>query len=301
MSCNKALFIGNSGIGDHMCYIGIVRDLAKKYDVVVVGCTNASYDQVKQFYKEKNIFIYKFEDHHMTLNSYYFTMTRLIGVFDLYAVGHYGGISFNQMTYIKVKQTGEKIMAIYDFPYSYYDDLGYPRIVTDKLLRNIDFICPKETIQKYDELKKYGNYAVIHEESSNADLDIVGREHIDIDKMLCIDINKNRYQKGHKYYDIADKFVNLHCILEYRELLENAKEIYLIDSCLHALSLLVDLKATKKVCYTKQTDFYYAMDKYEYKQVYYHNQRIDKKIVVDENYNGNRMNKRMQTHGIPNN
>jgi len=70
---------------------------------------------------------------------------------------------------------------------------------------------------------------------------------LNLDRELVLNIGRNLYPKGHKYYSMAQHFVGrpLHC---YINSLERAEELHLIESSLACLAIHLDLSNVKKKC-----------------------------------------------------
>lgn len=85
-------------------------------------------------------------------------------------------------------------------------------------------------------------YILTHQKSIylNKELDI----NKDFSNLLIIDINKNLYSKGDENYEICQKFINLP-LLYYKDLIENADELHLIDSSLYCFSNILNLDKVK--------------------------------------------------------
>jgi hypothetical protein len=100
-------------------------------------------------------------------------------------------------------------------------------------------------------------YVVIHKNCSLGimfELDEIVKN-IDINQTLVINIDKNIYEKGHKYYEISEKCV-LRPILYYVDLIENSCMNILSDSCLFCLALQLNIKT--------KNNYYIGRGKYDY-------------------------------------
>ena len=138
----------------------------------------------------------------------------------------------------------DKNPIIYDFPFSFYDDMKIPR----EFRTSYFYIAPyKESLELYNEIIKVSKeYIVIHQKSSQKKIDIFKSLNTDI---LILDINENHYDKKHKFYYVADLVVNKP-MLFYKELIEGAKELYCIESSFYCYASHLDLsKVEKKICY----------------------------------------------------
>lgn len=246
---DDAFFLCNMGIGDMIVTAGIIEYLTTKYNSVTVVC-RPEHERFLSCFHEGNNKIKPFPYKEEFKSSCGWTFPReLTDIFntsmDIYAIGHYS-------------QSGK----IDIFPTSYYDDIKLPI----KYIHNIHFTTPNYIMNYYDELKSYGEYIVVHQIGSTCKLDLIDKYNINIEKTLTIDVNKNLYKIGHRFYNIANKFINLYNPLWYITLLENASELYLVDSCIHALAAYLSdtSKAKRKVCISRATLFTYAQTGFEY-------------------------------------
>ena len=263
---NKAFVIANTGLGDSIAISGLVRYLATKYEIVFVTCIIEFYEQIKLFYTEKNIIVYPLNTGKYNMEPYEFTkiMLQLKNVYDLYPVGNYNSTFIDNDNYIKKTFQGETKKIISNYPKSYYEDAGVP---TEYMSEYFKVNYPENILNIYEDLfRNYSEYRVVHIHGSNARVNPEEWKHYDPNNMLTINLNKNIYPRDHKYYDICEKFVNFPSIIYYAKLLENATELFLIDSCIHALALLVNInKARVRFCYKRESRFEYGIpDKFRY-------------------------------------
>jgi mRNA-degrading endonuclease HigB of HigAB toxin-antitoxin module len=264
--CKKyAIVIGNDGLGDMISYYGIVKYLSSMYKVVLVACETRNYDNMKYLYEHDNIKLYVFNNVISTnLYEFYQCMMKNKDFYDVYPLGNYGAIRLDLKKYTKTLPNNITKKIIHDYPISYYEDANMP---IEYLTEYFSFTYPKEILDIYDELfQNYDKYIVFHQKGSNVPLiDFVSYQKIDINNVLTIDVNQNLYKSDHKFFNIAQKFVNLPSIIFYSKLLESASSLYLIDSCLHALALIIDVsKANPKICYQRESRFNYGFKKFDY-------------------------------------
>lgn len=263
---STAIVICNDGIGDKITIIGLVNFLGKKYKHVIIACQHKTRNALKHFYAGENIILYPIKD---TEFYEFYHLMKSVNMYDVFACGNYGANVIHIDNYTKLMSDGEQRKIISNYPCSYYEDCGIP------ISTMTEYFCvsyPKEIIAIYDTLFSLKEpFQVIHQESSQVNINIIEFCDINIDDMLTIDVNKNLYTKNHKYYNVANLFVNLPSVTYYTKLLETCKNIYIIDSCIHALCLVIDVtKVETKICYVREHRFKYAFNKFKYYQLIFH-------------------------------
>lgn len=264
MTTNQiACVIGNGGLGDVITYVGMINYLATKYKVVLVACMKVYYEQFKYFFNNDKIKLYPINMYDDTTMAQYDIMMRTNTIYDIYAFGHYGSIYIDYFKYFKKRSDGTIVNILYNYPISYYEDVNIPIEYMSKYF-NVSY--PHEMIDLYNELlENYPKYVLVHQIGSTQQFDIISYNQIDINETLTIDINKNLYETGHKYHDIAEKFINFKSVIFYTKLVENASSLYLIDSCIHAIALVVNVnKASPRICYQRERRVKYGFDKFDY-------------------------------------
>lgn len=258
-----ACIIGNGGLGDTLTYVGMVNYITTKYNYVIVACMAVYYDQIKYFFRNNKIKLYPINADDNTTMAQFDLMMRSSPIYDIYAFGHYGSkiIDYNQ--YTKMRMDGTIVNIIYEYPISYYHDVDIPI----KYMTEYYIVCyPNSILSIYSELfDKYPKYSIVHQQSSTKSFDIIAHNRININDELVIDVNTNLYEPGHKYYDIAQKFINLKSVIFYSKLVENASALYVLDSCIHAIALIVNIdKAHTKICYQREPRIRYGFNKFKY-------------------------------------
>ena len=273
MNKKIAHVIGNQGLGDTITYIGMVNYLSCKHDKIFVACIKKFYNQIRLFFTKPNIIVYPIDEVIETnMYDYAKMMKGLRHIYDIYSFGNYDGIRVDNNRYMKLMENGSERKVITNYPTSYYSDVNIP---LDVMTKYFSVVYPTDIMGVYDELlgnSDYQKYRVIHQVGSNARIDIIYLAGLNIEETLTIDVNTNLYPISHKFHNIASKFVNLRSVVYYAKLLENANELYLIDSCIHALALVVDVsKASPRICYKRESRFNYGIpDKFVYSQIVFH-------------------------------
>ena len=222
----KAYVYTHLGLGDHFWMNGSIRLLATCYDEVMVVCKKNNEVAVRQMYSDDPSITFHIIDDDSQLFPFTIKKYHLIDQgFDVYSCGYHTDNP-----------------KIYDFPLSFYDDMKMPRSV-----RTSYFDVP--TFPESKQLCIQGNYILIHQQSSQKQIDIFTAVEKENPNTLILDINENHYPVGHAYNLLAELVVNKP-MLHYKDLIENAKEIHCIESSFYCFCSHLDLsKVEKKVCY----------------------------------------------------
>jgi hypothetical protein len=129
------------------------------------------------------------------------------------------------------------------YPLSFYDNLGVPRSM---LWTPYNMYYSKESIEIHNEVKDI-SYTFIDTLSSTGhvfDANVaVARLRIDTENILTINLHKNIYPIGHRFYDICQKIMRQRLITDYACILENASYLILSDSAMFSLCHLLNIKS----------------------------------------------------------
>lgn len=229
----KCFYFGHQGLGDMMWMNGAVRYLATCYDETTVVVKRNNEAVVRSIYlDDSSIKLFVIND---DADLYPFVVRKEYlesQGYDVYSCG------FHVTT---------KEPSIYEFPYSFYDDLGLPRDVRINYFYVANY---NESIELYNTIKSQVNdYILIHQKSSQKTIDLYTRLQSENPNTLILDINTNHYDKNHIFHDVAQLVVNQPMII-YKELAEHAKEIHCLESSFYCFASHLDLsKVETKVCY----------------------------------------------------
>ncbi len=238
----KAFVLSHLGLGDMINMIGAVRYLSMCYDEIKVVCKRMYVENVKLFYQDDpSIQLYVVtNDYEISVpygcnQDYYDRVTQ---GYDVYRCGYHSRSPIQQV------------------PLSFYDDFQMKRhIRTDYFyLSNIS----EATQLLQNVLNITSNYILIHQSASNQNVDFLKRYNINLDdERLVINPNQNLYPVGHQYYDICQRLLNCPVVM-FVEIMKNAQELYLIDSCFFCLALYLDLSKVKtKMLWSRNGDYSY--------------------------------------------
>ena len=235
----SALFICHVGLGDHIGLIGAIRYLSLQYDEFYVPCLSGNIETVKEFYSD-NPNIKLFVPPIFNLGYRYTvwpTDTTQGECMDI-----------PDGVYTDVFRSGLFTLphnSFDDIPSSFYKDLGL-----DPSIRHSYFYLPKSSDSVWlHSLLKSMPYIFVQTKSSEKITPIVSW---DINKTFTIDPNINQYTPDHKWYQLANKFVN-QPFLHYVDTIKYASEIHTVDSSFYCLSCYLKTDAKVKLCYDRDT------------------------------------------------
>lgn len=223
----NALFLGHQGLGDHILYIGAVRYLSLMYDEFhLVSMHSHNIDNVKSFYADnptikviKTNLCYDFDTFKTFVDISQYSV--------IYTVGAY-------------KKGGNISIAV-------SPDRWYEQLNIDPNIRLSHFFVPNtpESIKLYETINV--PYIFIQQKSSDKLTNLVKW---DINEILTIDPNINLYTHDHKWYALANTFVNKP-FYQYYEIIRHAKQIHMVDSSFYCMAIHLKLDADVKVCYNR--------------------------------------------------
>jgi hypothetical protein len=236
----RAVFLSHMGMGDLINLNGSIRYVSIMYDEVILFTPSQYEDNVKQMFNDLTNIKY------MIVNKDYL----------------YTNLTKDAIE----KSTNTKIDAIYKsgyqidrsknmdrIPLSFYEDMDL-----DIDIMKVFFKIDKEIIKKSEILRKMleekgYEFIFCHLMGGLGDINSydfikTGLDKIK-DKYLVIDIKINRYEKDHKFYDIANLFIGLP-IFQYYDIMKKAKEIHVVNSSFYCLaSRICDNEEQKRICY----------------------------------------------------
>ena len=229
----KAFVYSHLGLGDHFWMNGAVRYLATCYDQILVVVKKNNEATVRSMYADDPSILFQVIDDDSQLHPFSIKKHFLIDQgYNIYSCGYH-----------------TENPNIYDFPYSFYDDMGLAREI-----RTSYFHIPvyQESVDLYNSVKNLTKeYILLHEQSSQKTLDIYSSLNQSIP---ILDINKNHYNKDHIFYEIAELVINKPMIF-YKNLIEAATEVHCLESSFYCFASHLDLsKVEKKICYLPHDD-----------------------------------------------
>jgi hypothetical protein len=244
-----AFHIGDMGLGDHIHQIGAVRYLSTLYDKVIVSCKKNNEKNIKDIYSnDDNIVLYVIESEKDLVPRYgceYNKFKTITNNTTVYMTGcnlpNGGGGPYN---YIAVKPY-EYLNLNFSIFWEYFN-------ISNKT----------ESINLFENVKHL-KYIFVHDMAAHSVNGIVFTLENVTDELL-INPCRNMYNKNHKYFNLAEKFINKP-ILDYVDTIKNANMLILSDSAFFALAINLEIK-TDKCYYTSRWHYYHHIwsDKYIY-------------------------------------
>lgn len=238
----KAFILTHLGLGDNITCMGIVRYFATIYDEIYVVCKKVNEKNVRLFYQDNiKIKLYVIDTTNVDDISTHFGFSTKANAkyiynneeYDLITTGCHGPV-----------QTSCGII-----PFCFYKDVNLDYSIFWDYSYIID---TNESLELYNEIlnNNIKDYIICHNSCSSGKVfkieDIESKRNISRDDILIINIGENIYTPGHKYYEIANKFV-MKPLLHYKDTLINSSEIYISDSSFFCMAILLNIKTDK--CY----------------------------------------------------
>ena len=229
----RAFVYTHLGLGDMYWMNGAVRYLSTAYDEVHVVCKKKYESNAAAMYADDPcIKLFLIDDdvdlHPWPSKRHFFTEQG----FTVYSCGFFA-------------QKPERV--IYELPHSFYDDMGIPREI-----RTSYFHVPRtETAEALADAFKGRPYVLVHQQSSVQTLPVVEKLRAAGETRLIVDLNRNQVDAatdptGHALAELA---VNKP-LVDYTYLMENAEELWMIESSIYCLASHLDLSRVKRrVCF----------------------------------------------------
>lgn len=239
---NTAFVLSHLGLGDCITAIGMVRYLTTCYDKVIVVCFKKNQKNLELFYNDdSDIQIYPVDndsDISPRFGCPYDKFKHITKGMDLFLCGMHC-----------------KNSSITNIPYSFYHDVG----VDESIFWDYFYIPSFPKSQLLYNLIKDQQYIFIHNTSSQGKIFDLQDIKINKDNILVINPCYNMYDQNHKFFKLANNFIN-HVLITYVDLIINANKIFVCDSSFMCLAINLEIITTE--CY------YYARNKTNYEYLY---------------------------------
>lgn len=246
------VILSHTEIGDCINHTPIIRYLSKKYEHVIFvlkdapsirknvpllleDCPNVTFDYVT-----------------VTQPHHYFNIVDFAAHMQKYSADssckvRYGG---------HFKKLAGGSMILDTIPYMFYYDLRVPPAVFWRYMK-----IPRtlESAQLYETVRNQPYYFISPNSSTGSAFSVAQATalfKIDANETLIINSDYNIYSAGHKFYEVAQRFV-MQRVIDYVDTLAHAAGILLSDSCMFCLALHVEIPAGVP-CYFTTRYFNYA-------------------------------------------
>lgn len=223
----KCVVYGHLGMGDMYWINGAVRFLSTIYDEVVVVCKIQNLSNVEMMYNDDPTIKTLPIQHDIPINN-------IIN-------------NLNDHVVIACGVTAGK--GAENYPHSFYEDMDINPTYRIKYFHHAYQGMSEILLDQLDGQP----FILVHENKSSQHFNIV--KNLNPDRQLIINIVNNIYPVGHKFHEIASRFVKLPLSC-YIALLEEAKELHLVESSLACLACHLNLeKVEAKKIYAASDQF----------------------------------------------
>ena len=244
----KAFVLTHLGLGDNITAIGMVRYLSTCYDEVKVVCKTRNRENLELFYgDDTSIKIYDVNNDKNISPKLGFNINKFKKItegYDLYLTGAHNfkrGFNINTL------------------PFCFYEQINLdPQILWSYF--HIPIL--NESINLYNNIKN-NKYIFIHNTASTGNvfsIELVEKKlNINRNDIIFINPCKNIYSKNHKFYNLANKFIN-HKLSYYTETIKNANYNIFSDSSFMCMALNLEIK--------NKNNYYISRDNRNYNLLY---------------------------------
>ena len=259
MTKYKAAYIlSHNGLGDNITMIGAVNFLLLHYDTIYFLCKDKYESNVKLLINNENVItIPLFTGSHEMIhckniinNVYYNDNT------DIFICGmhkEYLTTKINNPAILNYDKNNKNNNDVkWGHIRGFYRDMNLDLSIYYKYF---DINSTEKSIALYEKIKDI-NIIFCHTQSSAKTISLPEniKAYINDNKYIIICANQNVYDKNHAYFGVANNFVNIP-IQEYIDVIKNACEIFVIDSCfsciVHPLSVSNKLNTQKIEIYSR--------------------------------------------------
>lgn len=242
---DKALLVSHNGLGDNLFMIGALRFLLNFYSEIEFLCKNKYFKNVEKFFSDEPKIICTGFNDNCEFEEVKRKIRQEIGNKDILTCGLHNNVfkplisneKFKNFSPEPEKYTIDydqiKTPGFYDFIKGFYTDI---KLNLNHFFEHYELPETEKSKKLYESVK---DYYLIFIQSTSSDgkklnLKNIMEKHLNDDKSLLICNDENLYDKEHKNYEIANKFVYINnkdlTVLDYKDVIEKSDEIYIIDS-----------------------------------------------------------------------
>ena len=253
-----AYFLSHNGLGDNILSISALNYLSKYYEKIYFLCKDKYIHHIRYVFKTNNNIVPISFNSNNEFQECYNILKDKYDIADIFICGDHKRYLRSKITHpllINYKIDDKNIHVYIIIIKQFYHDINLDvSIFVDYFYINTD----EEIKELYKCISIY-KIIFMHTEGSNktVDLDYLVWAKLYKDEYLIICANKNMYNLDDKKYDLAQKYIKLPTIIHYYDIILNADEIYVIDSCMSSivigLELSNKLKASKIGVYSRDT------------------------------------------------
>jgi perosamine synthetase len=223
----NALFISHLGMGDMITMCGAVRYLREKYNKIVVVCKDIHSKNVKMMYSDDDD---KIEI--LQINSIIPEYRQINEIVHKYREQNYDMLLSGLH---KTNIIGEKWIPADNIHKMFYNDINLDINIMSKYFKCADL---PESLELFKSIPSNVNIIFVHNQASGGESAFMNLDKYYNQNYILINPNKNMYETTNMYYEIANSFVNKPLFF-YKDIILNAREIYVIDSSFSCLSALL--------------------------------------------------------------
>jgi hypothetical protein len=236
----QALFVSHLGMGDMINMVGAVRYYSLQYDIVRVVAKEEYAQNVRELYSDDPTIIIET----IPKSSYQKEMHAAVHLIQKYGPTHTLLLSGILYSVIVKKQNNVYLVTDIDIVEHLYKELKIPLSV------HMDYFWIGRSTPSDDVKRLPTEYIFLHDSASNG-TKLLPDAPTSSDTRLIVNPNRNMYEPGSPWYDLAQSFVGKP-MLYYTDIVSNAVELHLIDSSFFCLAThLPRPNCTKHIVYTR--------------------------------------------------
>jgi hypothetical protein len=243
----EAYLLSHNGLGDNITLISAINCLLMFYDRVHFLCKNIYHQNVELLINNNRVNVISF-DHANEMRECIQIIKGVDKHHDVFISGCHKGYlksCIRNINFINFIRPIDKNICKYNHITQFYNDI----MLNDTIYFNYFNILNSEKSELY--YSKIQQYKIIflHTKASNRKINFneVINKYLNDENTIIICANENIYENTHSKYLLADEFVNIY-IQYYINIIKNATEIYIIDSCFSCI--VYPLHITKKLMAT---------------------------------------------------
>lgn len=252
----KAFYLSHLGLGDILTQLPLIRYLSTIYDSIVIVCFKKYLKNCIHFFADdSSISFYPVDDISDISVNYGFDLEKFYKITNGYDVYLCGQHQFD-------KEPSDIIVN--ELPFSFFNDCN---ILDYSIFWNY-FHVPTylDSVELYSYVKDIP-YCFVHNSTSEGNIFsnsfVESFFSISKDSILILNSSENVYPPDHKWYSIAQKFVNID-VAFYKDTLINADYILVTDSVFFCFLLHLPLKTSKCYVISSLTDYsYFYSEEYQ--------------------------------------